>query len=281
MSAARGPAMSLAFAQLVATISVIMYYPDKRPLFTYTVKISDFGLSSAFSHNNLTLSLDDGSAYPSASNAVSNPYMKAAHHARYASEQYAPSHIYPYQYDYFVLFMVPSLACVVYSFMVARAVDAGSLNDTNSYGDHGWKDNLMNEAIFWFFVLVQHFVFLVVMTSPTDQYSAICFAQGVAIVLFLFCTLAVNTDEESIARRFEALIIIILCLLYISVMQSGKVVTSRQFTYLAWFGHILTNVLLLIGHLWENPVSTMTVIHSRWFYVIMGTWFNIVMYIAS
>jgi hypothetical protein len=64
------------------------------------------------------------------------------------------------------------------------------------------------------------------------------------------------------------------------MITQTKIVVTPQFTFMAWFTFIAINSLLLMGHLWDNPVLCQTVLNCRWTYIIMCSWLNICLYIA-
>jgi hypothetical protein len=291
----KGSLLSFCFAQFVTTIIVLLYYNQKRPIFTYTTQVYDLDLSRALNASNITLVIVSSEAQSAA--FVTNPYISAANgrvsHNPYdlSGQHRGGSHgsfyVNPFQVsklslsraDYFLLFCFPSALCLLFVFMVVRSVDSGQMGVDAAYGEHGIRENIFCEVSFWIFVFVEHYTFFQVMASPANIAQILLFAVTVTVILTLFCTVAVNSDQDGVARRLEGIFVILLCIVYVFTVTQAKIVTSEQCTYLAWVFHIGLNALLLVGHMWDNPVLCYTVMNCRSVYTILSCWFNIVLYI--
>jgi hypothetical protein len=278
----RGYLTSLAFSQLVLTVLVLLYYSASRPLFAYTVNVYDYGLAKALNDSNITLYLENGGHY--SGEAAVNPYQAyISRHERLNNMVLNPresSTFTVYQVEEFFLLMLPSCMTMLFVFMAVRAIDSGQLDVNSTYGEHGVRDNMFSEVCFWVLVMMEHYVFYQIMASPVQLTMTLLFAVSVSVILLLFCTIAVNSDSDGISRRFEGILLIILCGLYLFATTNAKIVTSMQATYLAWFGHICLNSVLLVGHMWDNPVLAYTVMNCRCMYAILCCWFNILLHIA-
>jgi hypothetical protein len=291
----KGYLLSVCFAQFVTTITVLLYYNQKRPIFTYTTQIYDFGLSQALNSSNITLMIispeSQSSSFATNSFAV-NTDSKISHnpydiHYKTHESSAGPFYVNPFQVstisltrvDYFLLFSIPSTMCLLFVFMIVRSVDSGQMGVDSVYGEHGIRENIFCEVCFWIFVFVEHYTFFQVMASPANTSQIFLFSVTVTVILTLFCTAAVNSDQDGVSRRLEGIFVILLCVLYVFTIAQAKIVTSEQCTYLAWVFHIGLNGLLLVGHMWDNPVLCYTVMNCRSVYAILSCWFNVVLYI--
>lgn len=276
--------MSLAFSQLVLTVLALLYYASSRPLFAFTEQVYDYSLAKALNESNITLYLEGGGYY-SGETAV-NPYeaYMARHNRIHIGNVLLDSSLRStmtiYEVDEFLMMMIPSGLAMLFVFMSVRAIDSGQLEVNSTYGDHGVRDNMFTEVSFWGFVIVEHYVFYQVMASPVHIAMILVFSITTSVILLLFCTLAVNAESDGISRRFEGIFLITLCGFYLFAITHAKVVGSMQTTYLAWFAHIALNFVLLIGHMWDNPVLAYTVMNCRCSYAIFCCWFNILLHIA-
>ena len=288
MSCTRGTAVSLCMSQFLAMILVMMHVPAKRPLFVYTTSLSYLDALSSYRNSSYTMwfSHDDTRG----TEAV-NPYLGSLQDSRVAARhprvvQHVMNDNSPFSRTRvtvvvtFALFMFPAFLTTVFSFSSVRLVDSGQISTDAAYGEHGVKDSLMWEVTFWVIVMIQHCVAQCVLSSPADLLYVTGTSFTVTILLLAFCVLAVNAQADSPSRRFEGPVFILISLVYLLIVCQSKVVLNTQFTFMMWFAHIASNVLLVMGHLWDNPVSCETIMNCRWTYVVMTSWFNIGLYIA-
>jgi membrane-associated HD superfamily phosphohydrolase len=176
--------------------------------------------------------------------------------------------------------MFPAFLACMYTFSSVRLVDSGQICTDAVYGDHGVKDSIMWEVSFWTFVCLQHAVVQCVLSSPTDVLYVAGTSFTVTVLLLAFCVIAVNSSADSPSRRFEGPVFILISLTYLVIVSETKIVLGRQFTFMMWFTHIALNCMLVMGHLWDNPVTCQTILNCRWTYVIASCWFNVCLYVA-
>lgn len=273
-------------------IACMAYCANKPPLFYYTTSLSyaDALLSYNESYSFIKLFLRKSNYNQGRSGVVSID----AYHGYFASQSLKvqgginqtfalndnQSSVSIYIMPALTLFAVPALAACLYSFNTMRSIDTGQMDLNAVYGEHGVKDNIGWEVVFWFLVWMQHFVIQMVLCSPVSLQAAAGNSGALTLCLLLFCTLAVNQEGDSASRRFEGPVFIALCLLYFSILSQSKVVVSSEFTYLIWFANLICDSLLLFGHLADNPTQIHTVMNCRWVYVVATCWVNVVLYIA-
>lgn len=288
MPCTRGTAVSLSISQFIATVIVLVYVPEKRPLFLYSTSLSYLDALSSYNQSSYTMWFAHDDARTS---TAVNPYLAnlgdssiaSSHPAVISHTNRAASHFsttYIMVVVAFALFMVPSFLGAVFCFMSTRLTDSGEVSLDALYGEHGVKNAIGWEVCFWTLVCAQHAVVQCVLCSPVHVVAVIGTSFALTVLLLAFCVLAVNAEGDSPSRRFEGPVFILVCLLYLFVVTQTKVVVSRQFTFLLWFLHVATNALLVFGHLAETPVSCTTVFNCRWTYVVISCWFNIGLYVA-
>lgn len=284
MTCTRGTAVSLTVSQFIAMLIALMYAPVKRPLFLYTTEVSERDALFSYNASGFTMwfSRDE---YREAAGV--NPYIAAA--APLARGPSPPSsarlnspfsRAHVYVCVTFALFMFPAFLACVYSFSSVRLVDSGQISPDAAYGDHGVKDSIMWEVTFWLLVFLQHAVVQCVLCSPVDAVYVAGTSFTVTVLLLAFCVLAANATADAPSRRFEGPVFILIAFAYFLIVSGSKVVLGRQFTFMMWFAHIAIHCLLVMGHLYDNPVTCQTVLNCRWTYVIMSCWFNVCLYVA-
>lgn len=283
--------MTLIAAQFIVLIICMGYYTEKKPLFYYSTSISYADAIKSYNTSNHFLKLFYYSGYSHQLTGVvpvdvyynyfqeKNEKIAAAVNSTYQNNN-NHSQIQLFILPTFVLFVLPSFIACLYSFNTMRTIDCGQMSLGTSYGDHGVKENLGWEVVFWVLVWCQHVVVQLVLGTPINIFLVVGLASQVSVLLMLFCTVAVNGESDSASRRFEGPFFILICLTYFIMVQHSKVLLGLQFTYLLWFTHVLCDVTLLFGHLADNPVQVETVLNCRWAYVILTCWVNVVLYIA-
>eukprot|EP00961_Rhodomonas_salina_P012824 172772-Rhodomonas_salina.4 len=180
----------------------------------------------------------------------------------------------------FVLFAFPSFIGCLYSFNTIRLIDNHDVQIDSPYGEHGVKESIVWEFTFWLFCWLQHSVVQFVLASPADTLYVFGTSFFITVMLLVFCTLFVNQEGDSVSRRFEGPVFIMLSLAYLLVVVQSHIILSKQFTYIMWMTHIASDGMLVFGHIWDKNVLLQTVMNCRWVYVLMACWFNIVLYLA-
>ena len=275
----RESGVALSMLQFIALTAVFASYTDKRPLFVYTSSLShhDAMLSANISNVTFFYNFDDYRLQ-----AAVNPITPHRH----VVLNNPNSSIHLMVVVTFFLFMLPSLLCVLFAFTTIRMIEQGVLAEGVPYGEHALRDSLGWELVFWCFVVIQHFLVQVVMSSPVELMLAWAVAGYIAMLLCLsiLCMMQLGASDEpheaSLGRRVEAPVFILLCVFYFIAVSHSKVVLSRQFTYVAWMLQILLDCLLLFGHTWDSRCFCDTVANCRWTYVLMCATFNVGLYIA-
>lgn len=287
----RSLAMTLSATQFIVLIISMGYYTEKKPLFYYSTSVSYADAMQSYNTSNHFMKLYFYNGYLQERTGVvsvdvyynyfqhKSDKITAAVNSTYQNNN-NHSRIQLFIMPVFVLFALPSFIACLYSFHTMRTVDCGQMTIGTTYGDHGVKENLGWEVVFWVFVWTQHVVVQLVLGTPINIFLVAGLASHISVLLMLFCTVAVNGESDSASRRFEGPFFILICLTYFIVVQNSKILLGLQFTYLIWFTHILCDVALVFGHLADNPVQMETVLNCRWAYVILTCWVNVVLYIA-
>lgn len=283
MSCTRGSAVSLTVSQLVAVLFVLVYCPTKRPLFLYSTSLSDVDALSAYNASAPSFTMwfrrDEFRAAASV-----NPY--AATVARSEVARHATTLNSPFSSAYiivvvsFALFSFPAFLGCVYTFSSVRLLDSGQMDGNTNYGEHEVKECLMWEVTFWTLVCTQHAVAQCVLCSPVDVLYVLGTSFAATVLLLVFCILAVNAEGDSASRRFEGPVFILIVLVYMLIVSQTKILLGRQFTFMMWLAHIAIHAMLVLGHLWDNPLSCGTVLNCRWTYVVASCWMNVMLYLA-
>jgi hypothetical protein len=180
----------------------------------------------------------------------------------------------------FALFMTGSALALLYAFATIRIMETGQINCNSQYGEHGVLETMGWESIFWIFVCVQHVIVLTVMSSPGDTIYTVFQSSAITVLLCLFCCIGSNIAADNPAKRFEAPVLILLCMCYVLFLSNSKVVVSLHTTYVIWLIYLALDGLLAIGHTWDFPVSCQTVVNCRWTYTVLCCWANVALYLV-
>lgn len=253
-------ALLLEIAHFVGMVCVLCIYTRKPFIFTHTVSVSYQDAVLSFNHSNMTLFFQDmqqskglDSLHSIISVSVVNP---------------------------FILFMTGSSLALFYAFTTIRVVESGQINCDTQYGEHGVVETMGWESMFWVYVAVQHAIVLTVMSSPGDMIYIVFQSAAVMILLCLFCCLGANIAADNPVKRFEAPVLILLCMCYVLFLSNSKVVISLHATYVIWMTYLTLDGLLVIGHTWDFPVACHTVMNCRWAYTVLCGWANVVLYVV-
>ena len=288
MQFSRATTLSLTCLHLVCVIAAISYCQDKRPVFMYTTQMSTHDAIQAFNWSHPLENVNfwlrhhfDQGTYREDTVGVYNPYVPILVPQKEDSSviNNDTSFVQITPLSPFSLFIPSALLTICFSFITVRIVENGNINCDAVYGEHGLSESLGWELLFWCYTWFQHGVVVSIMSSPVDAIYVVFESFVVTVLIAAFCFINLNTGTDNPSRRLEAPVLILLCLCYLLLVTNSKIVFSVYATYSIWLIFHGLDMLMIVGHIWDDTVSCATIVNCRWAYVVICGYMNVILYI--
>jgi hypothetical protein len=177
------------------------------------------------------------------------------------------------EYGMAVVFLSASALCVVFALMTTQIQDTGIIDNMTEFSDELASQLYAWSACMWAIVMLGRLAMVALLCNPVDLYFLALVVLAQTYALQLMCS------PRAYGKRADTVSLII----YMLVV--GLVFVDMQARHglrvIFWTAQIMSDVLLMVGHTYDNTSNMETVANCRVFYCCFSACLLILLYIAN